>query len=187
MANPTFAAIVGSDSVVLPHIGPVSSTNVLLGTSGIVGIKTGYTEEAGGNLAFAARSTLGSQQVEIFGAVFGQIDRPAAFAITLEIISAVSESLQMTQVLSRGQSAAVLELPWGDDVQLIAGDDARVLLWPGMTLRTRVEYDEIRAPLEAGERVGWIFLELGEQSLQVPLLLAEDLNKPGSLWRLSRY
>ncbi len=187
MANPTFASIVGSSAVLLPHIGSVNSTNTLLGASGIVGIKTGYTEEAGGNLAFAARTTLGSRQVDIFGAVFGQIDRPAAFAATTEIVSSVSENLQIMQVLSRGQSVAVLNLPWSDPVQLVAADDAVLLVWPGMTLRMNVEYGEIRAPLQAGEQVGWIFLSLGEQNLQIPLILTQDLDKPGILWRLSRF
>ena len=187
MANPTFASIVGSDTASLPHLGPVTSTNVLLGTSGIIGIKTGYTEEAGGNLAFAARTPLGTGQIEIFGAVFGQVDKPAAFAATTKIVSSITGNLQVLQVLSRGESVATLDLPWDDSIQLVSAEDALLMLWPGMTLKMKVEYGEISAPLNAGDQVGWIFLELGEQNLQVPLILEEDLNKPGTLWRLSRF
>ena len=77
MKNPVFAQIVGMNHVTLPGIGDVPSTNAVLGTDGIVGIKTGYTEEAGGNLVFAAKKQALGQDIEIIGAVFGQADHPA--------------------------------------------------------------------------------------------------------------
>ncbi len=146
MADPIFASIVGSYAVSLPHIGAVTSTNLLWGTGGIIGIKTGYTEEAGGNLAFAARTPLGTGQIEIIGAVFGQVDKPAEFDATTKIVSPITENLQVLQVLSRGEPVSTLDLPWDGTIQLVSAEDALLMVWPGMSLHMKIEYGEISAP-----------------------------------------
>jgi len=187
MANPVFASIVGTQSVQLPGIGLVSNVNQLLGVDGIVGIKTGFTEEAGGNLAFAARRDVAGQQVEITGLVLGQPDRPAAFAATRSLLASVMEGLQFQAVVARGQPFATLEAPWGEAVDLVVPEDLRLLVWPGMVLETRVEIEDASAPKEAGEQVGWLEVKLGEQEARVPLTLAEALDGPGLLWKLTRF
>ena len=48
MANPAFAAIVKMSSVTLPVAGTISTYTPLLGLQGIIGVKSGYTTEAGG-------------------------------------------------------------------------------------------------------------------------------------------
>jgi len=68
MRIPALADIVGQRSVRLPRAGTVRNYNALLGTDGVIGLKTGTTDQAGGNLVFAARDG----RRLIVGAVLGQ-------------------------------------------------------------------------------------------------------------------
>ncbi len=186
MGNPLFADIVGMKQVRLPSIGLVTNVNELLGQDGVVGIKTGFTEDAGGNLAFAARRQVGAQQVDIIGAVLGQADRPAAFEATRRIISQLAQSLQVARVITSGQKVATIKPAWTGEVDVVAGAEAQMLYWPGMALESSVEIDPLKAPMKAGEQVGWLNLKLGEQQQRIPLNLAQDLPKAGLLWKLTR-
>jgi D-alanyl-D-alanine carboxypeptidase (penicillin-binding protein 5/6) len=186
MRNPVFASLVGTETLQLPGIGPVSNVNQLLGEGGVIGIKTGFTEEAGGNLAFAARRQLEGQEVTIFGVVLGQTTRLHAFDATRGILNSISQNLRYARVIPARQPVATLDPPWGDPVDVILGEDVQMLFWPGMTLETSVEIDAIEAPLRGGSQVGWLNLRLGEQAKRVPLFLAEDLPGPGLFWRLTR-
>jgi D-alanyl-D-alanine carboxypeptidase (penicillin-binding protein 5/6) len=187
MQNPLFADIVGMKQARLPGgIGQVTNVNELLGQDGVIGIKTGFTEDAGGNLAFAARRQLGAQQVDIIGAVLGQADRPAAFEATRRIISQLAQSLQVARVITNGQKVATIKPAWTGEVDVVAGAEAQMLYWPGMALESSVEIDPLKAPMKAGEQVGWLDLKLGEQQQRIPLNLAQDLPKAGLFWKLTR-
>jgi len=186
MQDQVFAQIVGMKQVRLPGIGLVSNVNELLGQDGVIGIKTGFTEEAGGNLAFAARRQVGDQQVDIVGIVLGQADHQAAFAATSRIIAQVMQGLQTAKVVSAGQVVATVKPAWADEVKVVAGADAQMLVWPGMAVQASVQLDPLKAPLKKGDQVGWLELKLGEQQARVPLTLASDLPKAGVLWRLTR-
>jgi D-alanyl-D-alanine carboxypeptidase (penicillin-binding protein 5/6) len=186
MTNPVFAQIVSMPQVTLPGIGVRSNVNQLLGQEGVIGIKTGMTDEAGGNLLFAARKQVGTKQVDIVGAVFGQADRPAAFEATRRILAPLGQTLQLTRVVAAGQEVAVVDPAWSGRVQVVAGEDVQLLFWPGMTLETQVEMDPLKAGMRADTQVGWLNLRLGEQERRVPLKLAQDLPGAGVVWKLTR-
>jgi D-alanyl-D-alanine carboxypeptidase (penicillin-binding protein 5/6) len=52
---PALVDIAGQRSVDLPHAGTLRNYNALLGTDGVVGLKTGTTDQGGGNFVFLAR------------------------------------------------------------------------------------------------------------------------------------
>lgn len=68
--HPVIAEIVARDEAVLPGVGPVRNTNWLLRRPGVVGLKTGTTDEAGGVFLFAA--TVGNPARLVVGAVQGE-------------------------------------------------------------------------------------------------------------------
>jgi D-alanyl-D-alanine carboxypeptidase (penicillin-binding protein 5/6) len=187
MANPVFAKIVSMEQVRLPNIGLVETTNEELGVDGVVGIKTGFTEDAGGNLAFAARRDAAGQNIEIIGMVFGMPDKPAAFTATHNIITSVAENVQIVQVMKKDQPVATIETPWGGSVDVIATEDVSMLLWPGMTLQAQVVLDPVSAPSKVGSQAGTLSLRLGDQTKEMPVVLAKSIEKPGLMWRLGRF
>ncbi len=72
MALPAFAEIAQQQRATLPIAGEVRNFNELVGHQGVVGIKTGSTDQAGGCLVFAAVLDVGGRKLSILGAVLGQ-------------------------------------------------------------------------------------------------------------------
>jgi D-alanyl-D-alanine carboxypeptidase (penicillin-binding protein 5/6) len=72
MQVPALAAITTESTAVLPVSGLVRNTNTLLGRDGIVGLKTGSTQAAGGCLLVAAWLEVNGHRTLIVAATFGQ-------------------------------------------------------------------------------------------------------------------
>ena len=72
MRLPAFASIVATPSATLPVAGTVHNTNTLLGHDGFVGVKTGWTDAAGGCFAFRAIRWIDGKRTTITGVVLGQ-------------------------------------------------------------------------------------------------------------------
>ena len=66
------AAIAAESTAVVPVAGVVRTTNTLLGQDGIVGLKTGSTQAAGGCLLVAAWQEVNGRRTLIVAATFGQ-------------------------------------------------------------------------------------------------------------------
>ena len=187
MADPIFASIVRLEQVAIPGVGTVSAVNQLLGVDGVIGIKTGFTEQAGGNLAVAAKHDAAGAEVSVYGIVLGQETRPEAFSVTRTLLASLDGNLEFKRVMTSGQPIATVETDWGVSVDLIVNEDVQLLAWPGLVMTTTVELDAFSAPKSAGDQVGWVNVVLGEQARRLPLVLAKDLNGPGLSWRLRRF
>jgi D-alanyl-D-alanine carboxypeptidase (penicillin-binding protein 5/6) len=72
MRLPALAAIVGMPTAVVPVAGTIRNTNMLLGQDGIVGLKTGSTQAAGGCILIAAWKEVSGRETLIVAATFGQ-------------------------------------------------------------------------------------------------------------------
>jgi D-alanyl-D-alanine carboxypeptidase (penicillin-binding protein 5/6) len=187
MANPVFAQIVGTKSIRLPTAGTVNNVNELLSVDGIVGIKTGYTEDAGGNLAFAAKREAAGTTIEVIGVVLGQEDRPAAFTATRTILNSLNTGLQVVRAIPAGQPVGQADPAWGGEVDIIVPEDVMMMVWPGMTMQTVIEIEGVPAGGKQGDQVGWLNVKIGEQEARVPLVLARDIDGAGVTWKLTRF
>ena len=187
MNDPVFAQIVGMPTVDLPAAGKVSNVNQLLGVGGIVGIKTGQTEAAGGNLMFAAQREISGQQIEVIGGVFHQADHQGAFDGTISILNSLNNGLQVLRVVPAGQPVGQVDPAWGDAVNVVVGQDVTMLVWPGMTLETTVNYSPVKAGMKKGDLVGELVVKLGEQEQHVPLVLDADLPGAGFSYKLTHF
>jgi serine-type D-Ala-D-Ala carboxypeptidase (penicillin-binding protein 5/6) len=72
MQMPVLAAIAAESTAVVPVAGVVRNYNTLLGQDGIVGLKTGSTQAAGGCVLIAAWHKAGAHDTLIIAATFGQ-------------------------------------------------------------------------------------------------------------------
>jgi D-alanyl-D-alanine carboxypeptidase (penicillin-binding protein 5/6) len=72
MQVPPLAALAAESTTVVPVAGVVRNTNTLLGQDGIVGLKTGSTQAAGGCLLVAAWQEVNGRRTLIVAATFGQ-------------------------------------------------------------------------------------------------------------------
>jgi len=70
--EPIVDQIVALPSVSLPYNGVVQSYTPLIGEFGVVGVKSGFTDEAGGCDVMAVRVTVGAETFNTYAVVLGQ-------------------------------------------------------------------------------------------------------------------
>jgi D-alanyl-D-alanine carboxypeptidase (penicillin-binding protein 5/6) len=138
MAVPALAQIVAMPQVTLPVAGLVKNVNTLLRQDGIVGIKTGSTDEAGGCLVFAAKIGVDGHQLMVMGAVLGTgPSMGPAFEASDRLVQTAKSVVHSYQVVRAGQPVATVLGPVGRKTTLVAAGDVDVLGWPGLSYQVR--------------------------------------------------
>jgi len=193
MQIPTFRHINAMGQVTLPVAGTVYNYDHVLGQDGIVGIKTGWTSQALGCFAFAAKHTVDGHPVTIVGTVLGQ---PAVGASLHALRHAldVGERLEMAMAkqmsevspLATGQQVAIMNAPWKKGIPIVAGSVPTVLGWADMKLPAKVVLHAPTGSAPASTKVGDLEITYGTSHLSVPLKLGAPLPSPSILWRLTR-
>ncbi|MCE0534809.1 hypothetical protein LWF15_04745 [Kineosporia rhizophila] len=163
MKDPTFAEIVATPKAQIP-MNTLTTTNKLLGRNGVIGIKTGSTNAAGGCLLWAATDQVNGETRTIYGVMLGA---PGPLILT----NALKASEKMV-VSSRKALRRVTLLQRGTPVLSVAGDDgvvrqygvAQTLAvpgWSGMKYRLGlpIGFTDGQAPTEitvktSGESIG---------------------------------
>ena len=157
MANPTFAAFVRQSSVTLPVAGTISTYTPLLGVQGVIGVKSGFTSQAGGGDVLAVYRTVNGKQVLLLSAVTGQTG-PLVLAQAglhaLALVDAMTPFIGSTEVLPRQHVAAQVSEA-GATIDASTVSSASMLTWPGVTA-TRVFVPARHVPKQAsrGTTVG---------------------------------
>ncbi|MFK3732202.1 D-alanyl-D-alanine carboxypeptidase family protein [Streptomyces sp. NPDC088090] len=72
MKDPVFREIVATREITVPGLGTITNTNPLLDTPGVLGVKTGSSTPAGGNLLWACEVRVGGTPRLLVGAVLYQ-------------------------------------------------------------------------------------------------------------------
>jgi serine-type D-Ala-D-Ala carboxypeptidase (penicillin-binding protein 5/6) len=186
MQDPSIAKVVGQTSADIPSAGTIKNLNVLLGQEGIYGIKTGYTQKAGGCYLFAAQHMVGGQKISYIGAILGQPLLGDALNESLTILSSADSGFETITPVHKGQTMAVYKATWGASAQLASSQDISVLRWKGQDIRILGEFDSVRAPASAGMSPGKISIISGQHKTSAPAVLAENLSGPSLSWRLFR-
>jgi serine-type D-Ala-D-Ala carboxypeptidase (penicillin-binding protein 5/6) len=187
MRQPVFAEIVAQPQATLPVAGTVHNLDTLLGQGGVVGIKTGHTDQAGGCFVMAADLTVEGAAPRIYGAVMGQPNALAgAFSATSTLLHALSPALHLRSVVHHNDVVATYRTPWDQAGTIVADQSIAWVLLDGTSVVRRVTLDDLPATLAAGSRVGTLFIEAGLHRAEVPLITATAITGPGAGWRLTR-
>src|SRR5207302_6904193 len=134
-----FAEIVDQQQVTLPIDGLRRNVNAMLGVDGIVGIKTGNTDQAPGvYLAAALFQVSTGPPALIVLAVQGQpslastgVPPPGAFDAARALLDSVRAALKEVRLVSRGQPVGRYRAPWGGEVTVRSAAELDTLAWPG--------------------------------------------------------
>ncbi|HET9848659.1 MAG TPA: D-alanyl-D-alanine carboxypeptidase [Candidatus Dormibacteraeota bacterium] len=187
MHLPVFAQIVAQPQATLPLAGVIHNLDALLGQGGIVGIKTGHTDQAGGCFVFAADLTIEGQPVRVYGAVMGQPNfLPGAFAATTALLNALRPALHLRPVVRRHDAIAGYRTAWGESGAIVAAQSVSWVLIDGTTVNRRTTLTDLPATLPAGSRVGSLVVMAGNHTAEVALTTDAAINGPDLGWRLTR-
>ncbi len=115
--NPVIAQIVSTKQVTnFPVVGTFSNLNFLLGQDGVIGIKTGNTDQAGGVFVSASIKTINGRKITIVTAVMKTKNLMDALTSSSALIQSVQSDFINQTVLSSNQVVAYFKLPWGQKI-----------------------------------------------------------------------
>jgi D-alanyl-D-alanine carboxypeptidase len=191
MRDATFAKIVDTISYKDSNGDTQRNFNSLAGYNGVVGIKTGTSTAAGGNLMFAATRTVAGQRRLVIGVMLGQYTPPIITSVTTrseQVIKAAQHVLTSHRVVHKGDVLGYVDDGLGGRVPVVATKDATAVGWSGltvhMTLSPRASGLPHAAP--AGTVVGTLLVGNGTATTKIPVALAKPLAKPSIGTRLTR-
>ncbi|MBB2945252.1 D-alanyl-D-alanine carboxypeptidase (penicillin-binding protein 5/6) [Actinoplanes lutulentus] len=184
---PVFAEIVELREATIPVVGTIRNYNDLLGVEGVFGIKTGSTDEAGGNLVFASRLKVGGRTLTIVGAVFNQpgANTPQQLAEVnthvRKLLAAVRKTVKEYQLIGTDPAGRVATA-WGGTTTVSPAAPLKVVGWPGLSVPVTVTTTAPGPSIAAGLVVG----QVEASSVRVELRTDEAVESPSAWWRLSR-
>ncbi|MCL4312691.1 MAG: hypothetical protein M1131_00905 [Actinobacteria bacterium] len=193
MANPTFAAIVDQPEVVLPLIPyPVRNYVKGIGRGGVVGVKSGFTNQAGGCIALALRRPGPLGPVTSLAVVLGQqgyrsLDVAQNIAKTLDAIS--SSALEKVIVLDKGEVVGYVKVPWRHrTTPVITGSGLTIMRWPTQSIKFEARLQPLSSnQLGLDQVVGDLVVKVDpHRQWVVPLVAAEKISPPSFWWRVWR-
>jgi D-alanyl-D-alanine carboxypeptidase (penicillin-binding protein 5/6) len=188
MQNAVIKQIVGQKTAILPVVGQVQNTNVLLGRSGIIGTKTGHTDEAGGAYMFAADHTLPNGKViTAVGTIMGSPNLPTAMGGAIPLLNSFYQGFSEVTVVKQGQQVAEYSVPWADKVPATAAQNLSVMGWRATKPTVSVATEAIKAPQAAGAEVGKVTANTPFGEASVPIALSQPIAEPTWMWRVTRH
>jgi D-alanyl-D-alanine carboxypeptidase len=171
-----------------------SNWNQLVGSNGVVGIKTGTTTSALGNLVFAAKKEIGGETRTVVGAVVrqpaGGTDNTilsAALTAGDQLIRAAQGALESATILKKGTVVGYADDGLGGRTPVAVTEDVKAVGWAGLSVKLTFAADELPHRAEAGTKVGTLTVGDGTSgAVKVPVALKEDLVEPGFTDKLTR-
>ncbi|MFF8918793.1 serine hydrolase [Streptomyces sp. NPDC015032] len=157
--------------------------NSLVPFNGSLGIKTGSTTKAGGNLLFAAHKMVGDTDQLIVGAVLGQHKNPiidTVNAVSKDVMIATQDLLKNAKVIKKGDVVGTVSDGLGGSTPVVATKDVSAVGWSGLTVKLELNDDGKTIPhsAAAGTHVGTLTVGEGRSQVKVPVALKSDLTEP---------
>lgn len=184
MRDPEFRRIVASVSATMPAPGGGSrrleTSNLLLGQyQGLIGVKTGWTNEAGYCLVSAARR----DGVELYGVVLGARSEGSRFRQTVALLDWGFEHYRWRQVTTEGVVVgSVAARDWVNvSIPARVSESTAVPVFDlAGRVGTRVSLpDGVDSPVALGRRLGTLTVSQGDRLLvQVPVEAARQVERP---------
>ena len=98
LKNPVIAGIVAQQRAQIPVAGTIRNTNQLLGSDGVIGIKTGTTGKAGSCLLFAARYTAkNGQKGTIVGVIMGDKNHRILYRDSRDLLASAKQDFGLAK------------------------------------------------------------------------------------------
>jgi serine-type D-Ala-D-Ala carboxypeptidase (penicillin-binding protein 5/6) len=192
MRIPAFVAVADQQTVTLPLAGTQSNYVTQVGTDGIVGVKSGFTQAAMGCLVLAALRFVDGKPVLVLAAVTGQPGyEPLTTAgdVTVPLLDATASNLRTVSVLEARQKVATVTASWTPhDVSGVTSHAVSDMVWPGDTVTLSVHGRPDSPRARPGTTLGTIGVSVaGEQRQSVQVVTSGAFPGPSLMWRLSRF
>lgn len=166
--------------------------NRLVPYDNAIGIKTGSTTKAGGNLLFAATEDVDGEIVTVVGAILGQHQPPiidTVNAVSKTAMIAAQDALTSSKILKKGDVVGYVDDGFGGRTRVVATQDVSAVGWAGKTVELTLSDDGTEIPHEAkaGTKVGSLSVGDGTgAAVEVPVALQSGVTEPDYGSKLTR-
>ncbi len=189
MADPTFASIVAEPRVQLPQAGALANFNSLLGQDGVVGVKSGSSNAAGGCLSVAAQRTVGGNAELVYAVVLGQggaTPIQQALLAGKALVDAAGSAVKTATVVPAGTPVAAVHVPWGLPMTAVTAAAVELPGWGGLPAMLGFQPARLGRTSPADGRVGDLIVTVSRAQQHVPVRLTRRVSPPSLTWRLRR-
>lgn len=180
--NPVIAQIMSQSEVQLPVAGTKVNTNWLLGEEGVVGGKTGNTEQAGGVYVFVSKYRVDEKETTIVGAIQGESNVYQAIIRARQLLVEVKPHFTVTTPIKKDSVVGVYTTPWGQKTNAIAEKDIQFVSWKGTAVTVKNKLHTINVPYSVSASVG----NVSVNNISSPVKLKDPIHEPSSYWRIFR-
>lgn len=187
MQNPVLAEIAGQTTASgIPVVGNIKNVNFLLGSNGIIGVKTGNTEEAGGAYVAAAKVKVNDKTVTIVTSVIGAPDLFSAMSQTIPLINSAQANFTQVQLIKPGQVLGYYDVPWGQKIPAVADSELKLKAEGGTKVAARVTLNQIPATAEAEATIGTVLTpaSVTTSAKSISAKLQKSIPNAPLTWRL---
>lgn len=154
------------------------------------GIKTGHVSEIGYNLVASATNKEGMRLISV---VMGTASERVRAEESKKLLTYGFRFFQTLTPYKAGTELVTQKIWMGDKstVKLGVDKDVAVTITRGQSDKLKADFQldsELKAPLSKGQRVGTVFLKLGDKEIaQVPLVALEEVQEGNLLSRIWDY
>lgn len=190
MAIPAFAAIVAMPSAVIPVAGTIRNFAHVVGTNGIIGVKTGSDNAAQACWAFAARRTIAGQERVVYGVVLGApllASSPVANALAAgqNLADQARKMFQQVTVLPAGTIVGRVKVPWNKaTVPVVTARPLAGIAPAGTPITLQVSIRPPSGVFLAGQRVGTVSVNGLLMPGSTALVTQGASGRPTLLWKV---
>ena len=190
MSIPAFADIVAMRSAVIPVAGKVRNFAPVVGTNGIIGVKTGSDSAAQACWAFAVRRLIAGQERVVYGVVLGA-PLLSASSVSKALDAGVSladqthKMFQQLTVLPAGTVVGRIKVAWSKaEIPVVTARPLAGLVPSGATISLRVRIQPPSASFPAGQQVGSVSVNGLVTSSSTALVSQAASGSPSLIWRV---
>ena len=184
--NSVLSQIVSQKTVNVPNVGIMYNYDNILGTDGIIGIKTGNSNQAGGVFLGAANTLVNGRNVQVLTAVMDAPSLIQSLQNSISLIVAARNNFEESTIINNNESLGEFVLPWGGYVDLIAKSNIYQEVISGQTTIAYLHLNHLKIPSPAGTIVGYLTIPANQlnNAVNIPIYTKQAATKPSLEWRL---
>ena len=181
--DPVIASIVSQPSATIPVAGTILNVDVNVQTNsgtGLNGIKTGNTDQAGGCFLYSTPFN----GTTVVGVILGAPNLGTALHDAPDVAASTRNNLQLDTIVSKDQPIVRYTLPWGGQVAAVAQQSVQVIDWKDSAVPRSVHDETVVAGTEQGHDVGTLSAPYQGTNHTVSLTLTSTITTPSLWWRI---
>jgi len=184
--NAIISEIVAQESINLPDGTRKINTNVFLNyeNNGVVGIKNGLTDEAGGVLLAAAKKSVNSKDIVIITVVMGSERYFDAQKDAIGLIEPTVKALSGEATIESGTVVGYYDVPWMGMVPIKTKEKITLDSWTRALDESRIRLRPLTYHVAAGDSVGTIIVPNNDgKEITYEVILDSAVAGPSAKWR----